>query len=134
MFWTIALYSVLAVHIVCSLLLILVVLMQRPRSEGLGAAFGGGFTDSVFGAQTTDVLTKFTIYLASIFFAATLGLAYIYAHRTGSNLSKELLQAKEPALPAAAAQTAAPAAPANPATTPVETPAAPAPAAPAPAN
>jgi preprotein translocase subunit SecG len=131
MFWTIALYSVLAVHIVCSLLLILVVLMQRPRSEGLGAAFGGGFTDSVFGAQTTDVLTKFTIYLASIFFAATLALAYIYAHRTGSNLSKELLQAKEPALPATAAQTATPTAPATPAPA---APAAPAPAAPAPAK
>ena len=31
----------LALHVIVCLLLVLVVLMQLPRSEGLGAAFGG---------------------------------------------------------------------------------------------
>ena len=42
--------------IVICLFMILTILMQRPKSEGLGAAFGGGLTDNLFGAQTTTVL------------------------------------------------------------------------------
>ncbi len=52
--------------IVCSLLL-LVVLMQRPKNEGLGAAFGAQMTDQAFGAQTTDVLKKGTILFGTLF-------------------------------------------------------------------
>ena len=58
----------LAVFALVAALMILVILMQRPKSEGLGAAFGGGVTENIFGAQTTNVLTKITTWLASIFF------------------------------------------------------------------
>ncbi len=60
----------LAVFVLVALLMVLVILMQRPKSEGLGAAFGGAVTENIFGAQTTNVLVKFTAWLASIFFAA----------------------------------------------------------------
>lgn len=131
MWINISIYAVLTVHVICSILLILIVLMQRPRSEGLGAAFGGGMTESVFGAGTTDVLTKGTIWLGSIFFAATLLLAVLYAHRTpaDSAIKHQLMQpdvsATAPALPEAA-----PAKDSTPATA-TATPPAPAPAAPA---
>ena len=52
------------VFICVALLMMLVILMQRPKSEGLGAAFGGGVTENIFGAQTTNVLTKITGWLA----------------------------------------------------------------------
>src|SRR6266550_2945742 len=45
--------------VLVALLMVLVILMQRPKSEGLGAAFGGGVTENIFGAQTTNVLVKF---------------------------------------------------------------------------
>ena len=32
----------LVIHVLVSLLIILLVLMQRPKNEGLGAAFGHG--------------------------------------------------------------------------------------------
>src|ERR1700747_2804709 len=81
-------------------LMILVILMQRPKSEGLGAAFGAGVTENIFGAQTTNVLVKFTSWLAGIFFVLTFTLSILYAHRSMSEsaLSREL---KKPA-PAAA--------------------------------
>ena len=41
----------LAIHVLVSLLIILLVLMQRPKNEGLGAAFGGGMTDNLFDAN-----------------------------------------------------------------------------------
>jgi preprotein translocase subunit SecG len=87
--------------VLVALLMVLVILMQRPKSEGLGAAFGGAVTENIFGAQTTNVLVKFTAWLAGIFFALTLGLSVLYAHRgTGgeSAFRRELM--KQQAAPA----------------------------------
>ena len=88
----IAIYILLGVNILVCILLTLLVLMQKPRSEGLGAAFGGSFTDSIFGAQTSDVLTKGTIWLGSTFMVLTLILALLYSHRqaSGPKLQEEL--------------------------------------------
>ncbi len=72
----------LVVYVLVALLMILVILMQRPKSEGLGAAFGGGVTENIFGAQTTNVLVKFTGWLAGIFFFLTFVLSILYAHRS----------------------------------------------------
>ena len=72
----------LVIHIVVCLLLCLVVLMQRPKQEGLGAAFGGGMTDQAFGARTTDVLQKGTVYLASILFIITLILSILVSSKS----------------------------------------------------
>src|SRR5512140_2930553 len=69
----------LGFFVLVSLLMVLVILMQRPKSEGLGAAFGGGVTENIFGAQTTNVLVKFTTWLAGIFFALTFALSVLYA-------------------------------------------------------
>jgi preprotein translocase subunit SecG len=79
-------------------LMILVILMQRPKSEGLGAAFGGGVTENIFGAQTTNVLVKFTTWLAGIFFALTFALSVLYAHHSvaSSAFRRELLKNQPP--------------------------------------
>jgi preprotein translocase subunit SecG len=80
------------IYIFDALLMMLVILMQRPKSEGLGAAFGGGVTENIFGAQTTNVLTKITGWLAAIFFLLTFVLSILYARKgnTPSNLSREV--------------------------------------------
>src|SRR5947199_5228382 len=82
----------LAIWILVALLMMLVILMQRPKSEGLGAAFGGAVTENLFGAQTTNVLVKFTAWVAGVFFFVTFLLSVLYAHRSmgGSSLSREL--------------------------------------------
>ena len=89
----------IAFHVLICLLMVVVVLMQRPKNEGLGAAFGGGMTENIFGAQTTHVLQKFTVWLGIVFFALTLLLAIIYAKRgTGeTSIQKELLSQPVPA-------------------------------------
>ena len=73
----------LVIHVIVSLLIILLVLMQRPKNEGLGAAFGGGATDQLFGAQTTNVLQTITRWLGGIFFALTLLLSILYVKKGG---------------------------------------------------
>jgi preprotein translocase subunit SecG len=95
-------------HVLVCLLMVGVVLMQRPKNEGLGAAFGGGMTENIFGAQTTHVLQKFTVWLGIVFFALTLLLAILYAKRgTGETAIQRELMAQP--VPAAAAATATPA-------------------------
>jgi len=108
----------LVLFVLVALIMVLVILMQRPKSEGLGAAFGGGVTENIFGAQTTNVLVKFTTWLAGIFFALTFGLSVLYAHRgTGgeSAFRRELM--KQQAAPATSP------APATAQSSPVSTPA-----------
>ncbi len=63
----IAVYITFALLLIICSLLLLVVLMQRPKNEGLGAAFGAQMTDQAFGAQTTDVLKKGTILFGTLF-------------------------------------------------------------------
>lgn len=80
-------------HVIVCLMLVLVVLMQRPRSEGLGSAFGGGITDNVFGSQTTNVLARFTTWMAIGFFGITLLLSILTAKMQGgkTEIQKKLL-------------------------------------------
>ncbi len=89
---TLLINILVGLFVVVSLLMILVILMQRPKSEGLGAAFGGGVTENLFGAQTTNVLTKVTGWLAAIFFLLTFILSILYARK--ANIDRATSAAK----------------------------------------
>jgi preprotein translocase subunit SecG len=105
-----------------SLLMVLVILMQRPKSEGLGAAFGGAVTENIFGAQTTNVLVKFTSWLAGVFFALSLALSILYAHQsTADSAFRRELMKSQAASQTSPVPTAAPQS--SPASTPATTPA-----------
>jgi preprotein translocase subunit SecG len=113
----------LGLFVLVSLVMVLVILMQRPKSEGLGAAFGGGVTENIFGAQTTNVLVKFTTWIAGVFFALTFALSILYAHRStaDSAFRRELMkqQAASQNSPAPAAGKSSPVS--SPGNTPVQT-------------
>lgn len=83
------------------LLMSLVVLMQRPKQEGLGAAFGGALTDRVLGSGTTDFLQKATVYLGVMFFGLTLGIATLTAQIQNVDRQAQVPEADTPATPAA---------------------------------
>jgi preprotein translocase subunit SecG len=99
---TLLINILLGIYVFVAVLMMLVILMQRPKSEGLGAAFGGGVTENIFGAQTTNVLTKVTGWLAAIFFLLTFVLSILYARKanTPSNLSRRI-EAEQTPVPAA---------------------------------
>jgi preprotein translocase subunit SecG len=113
----------LVFFVLVSLLMVLVILMQRPKSEGLGAAFGGGVTENIFGAQTTNVLVKFTTWLAGIFFALTFAVSILNAHKStaDSAFRRELMkkQAAQPTSPSPGAAKSSPVS--SPATSPAQT-------------
>lgn len=126
------------VEVLVCLLLVLVVMLQKPKEGGLGGAIGGGMLEASLGADAGNVLIKTTAVLGAVFLLNTLILA-----RLTSTVHSHSLMAGEgepakaeqavPELPMAPELPAAPAAPAPAPAAPAPAPAAPAPAPAAPA-
>jgi preprotein translocase subunit SecG len=69
--------------VIVSLFLVLIILMQKAKTDGgMGATLGGGAAEAAFGAETGNVLTSATRTTAIIFFvlAFILYLGHIYTH------------------------------------------------------
>lgn len=68
---------VLIVHVIVCLLLFGVILVQQGKGATMGAAFGTGGSQTVFGGSGAgNFLTKTTWVLAALFFSTSLILAY----------------------------------------------------------
>lgn len=112
------------VEVVVCLLLVLVVMLQKPKEGGLGGAISGGMLEASLGADAGNVLIRTTVVLGTVFLLNTL----ILARLTSTVHSRSLMAGESeptaeaaPALPAAA-----PELPATPAPAPAPAPAAPA--------
>jgi protein translocase SecG subunit len=145
MFWTnTAIDILLFFYVIDCVFMGLVIMMQRSKQEGLGAAFGSGMMSDTFGAQTSQVLVKATVWAAIFFFILSISLARLYSVRAtfmekGSPVQQELLKPVAPVQPAAStlAPAVSPGAPTNSASQPVapsSTPVTPVPVAPVPAK
>jgi preprotein translocase subunit SecG len=93
----------LVIYVANCLFMGLVIMMQRSKQEGLGAAFGGGVTDAIWGAQTSQVLVKATVVAAALFFILSVTLARLYSMREAtpaptSSVQQELEKANTPAV------------------------------------
>jgi preprotein translocase subunit SecG len=81
-------YTVLTiVHLFVCSFLILVVLLQAGKGGGMGIAFGGGGSQTVFGSSGAgNFLTRLTAICATIFFLNSLLLAYLSSRQDSSRL------------------------------------------------
>ena len=94
-----------------SIFLVFVVLMQRAKTDsGMGAAMGGGITESTFGAETGNVLSSATIKAAIVFFVVsfTLYLANLYQTKHHDSAETKLPTVVAPAATAPAPLTVTP--------------------------
>jgi preprotein translocase subunit SecG len=65
-------------HVMVCLILILVVLLQRGKGSDMGAALGGGGSNTVFGGRGAgNFLTKLTTGAAIGFMLTSLSLSYV---------------------------------------------------------
>ncbi len=70
------------IHIVLTITLIVLVLVQRGKGADVGAAFGSGASSTVFGSQgSASFLTRTTALVATLFFVTSLTLSYFGGHR-----------------------------------------------------
>jgi preprotein translocase subunit SecG len=74
----------IVVLVLCCLMLIGLVLLQKSKSEGLGLAFGAGAGESLFGARAGNVLSKATVVIGCIFMASALILGMLFAQKDRS--------------------------------------------------
>lgn len=69
---------VIIIHLIAAVVVIGLVLIQQGKGADIGAAFGSGASNTVFGSQGTGgFLFKFTGGMAAIFFATSLILGYL---------------------------------------------------------
>jgi preprotein translocase subunit SecG len=67
----------IVVQVISAIGIIVLVLLQHGKGADMGAAFGGGASGSLFGATgSANFLSRSTGVVATVFFLATLGLAY----------------------------------------------------------
>ena len=106
---------VVTIHIIVSLVIVGLVLLQAGKGADIGSAFGGSGSQAVFGSMgTPTVLGKATAVVAAVFMITSFGLS-IMSHRRAVSI----MPASGPAAPAT------PPAPGAPAATPAPTPPAP---------
>ncbi len=73
------------VHISVSLFLIIIVLLQHGKGADMGATFGGGSNQTLFGTEgPLPLLNKITTSAAVIFMVTSVALAYISTNKTVS--------------------------------------------------
>ena len=122
-------YVVAALFVINCFVLMFVILLQQGKGGDIASAFGGGSSQTAFGARGgATVLSKATAILAALFMTCALALAIIGQGGRGSLLRgtpgpaapppTQTPAGTAPAAPAAPAPTPAPAQPAEPAPSP----------------
>ncbi|MDB5318082.1 MAG: preprotein translocase subunit SecG [Rhodospirillales bacterium] len=102
----------LALHIFVTLSLIGVILLQRSEGGGLGVGSSQGMGGFMSGRGTTNLLTRTTAILGTLFFVLSISLALV---NRGSVQQRSILDQAPPAAtaPAAPALPSLPAVPTN---------------------
>ena len=74
-------------HIVVCIALIMIVLLQTGKGADMGAAFGGGSSQTLFGSTgASTFLGKMTTAVAVIFMLTSLGLAYMSSNKMDESI------------------------------------------------
>ena len=74
---------IVTLHIIVSLFIVGVVLLQQGKSADLAGAFGGQGSQTAFGPRgAANLLTKLTTYSAIIFMLSSIGLTILLSHST----------------------------------------------------
>ena len=72
---------ILAIDVIVAILIIALVLLQQGKGATMGASFGSGSSNTVFGSRgAAPFMFKLTAFLVAIFFASSLALGYIGKH------------------------------------------------------
>lgn len=78
---------IVLVHVIVCISLIFVVLLQTGKGADMGAAFGGGSSQTLFGSTgASSFLSKMTTGAAIVFMLTSLSLAYFSSRRPTSSI------------------------------------------------
>lgn len=81
------------VHVLATVGVIILVMLQHGKGADMGATFGSGSSGSLFGASgSANFLSRMTAAFAAVFFMTSLGLTYLSGHKaeSGGVMEKEM--------------------------------------------
>ena len=83
-------YTLLVViHVIVSLAIIAIVLLQAGKGADIGSAFGGAGSQTVFGSMgTPTLLGKITTVVAIVFMVTSISLAMLASRRAASVMTQ----------------------------------------------
>jgi preprotein translocase subunit SecG len=103
----------LTLHVLVCIALIIIVLLQAGKGAEIGASFGSGSSQTVFGATGgKNFMTRLTTGAAVIFMLTSLTLAYFYGQPGSSSVMPATVPTQAPQATAPAPSEPAPVAPA----------------------
>jgi len=79
---------VIAIHVIVSLVLISVILLQAGRGGGLSESFGGSSTQTILGTKSSVFLKRATAVSAVLYIVMCLLLGVMTSHRGRSLVAK----------------------------------------------
>jgi len=91
---------ILVLHVLVAVCLVSLVLLQHGKGADMGAAFGSGASNTMFGsAGSTPFLMKVTAILATAFFVTSLSLGYLASREQKQQSAMDIpaMQASPPA-------------------------------------
>jgi preprotein translocase subunit SecG len=81
---------IVTIHVTVCILLVLIVLLQSGKGAAMGASFGGGAGQTLFGATgPATILTKITTAVAIIFMITSLLLAYLSGNQSETSVMEK---------------------------------------------
>ena len=87
------------VHVVVSIIMILIVLLQTGKGSDVGAVFGGS-SQTIFGSRGAGTfLSRLTTIAAVVFMLTSLSLAYLSQEQGGSSVVDKIKQEKTETAP-----------------------------------
>jgi len=94
---------VIAIHVIVSLVLIFVILLQAGRGGGLSESFGGSSTQTLFGTKTSLFLRRATEVSAIVYILTCLTLAVMTSHKgrslVGGRVMRPPVSEAQPGVP-----------------------------------
>ena len=102
---------IVVIHVIVCIALIMIVLLQTGKGADMGAAFGGGSSQTLFGSTgASTFLSKATTVAAVVFMVTSLILAYMSGDKTSKSIVMDAapIEEKQGSTDAAPATTPAP--------------------------
>ncbi|MGC8503429.1 MAG: preprotein translocase subunit SecG [Acidithiobacillus sp.] len=89
--------TLMVIQVLLCIVLVALVLVQKGQGADIGAVFGGGASQTVFGARGAgNFLSHITAIVGALFFLNSLGLAYLSDHSQSSVVSGIALPSTAP--------------------------------------
>ncbi len=87
---------ILILHLTLAFAIIVLVLLQHGKGAEVGASFGSGASQTVFGSQgSASFLTKLTTVLAIGFVVSSIGLGYVVSYQTEPETLLKKIEAQQ---------------------------------------